>query len=451
MAKAARAHNDNLSSSKHLVVMDRHTGKVRWTVTAEHGFRHNAICVGGGRLYCIDRMSGPQLARLKRRGEEPKNATRLLALDLKTGKELWRAEEDVFGTWLSYSAGRDVLVEAGRVARDTISDEPKGMRTYHARTGRVLWYDAKHAGPAMLHGDTVLMAGNACDLLTGKLKTRKDPLSGEEVEWTWSRNYGCNTPAASEHLLTFRSGAAGYYDLCNDGGTGNLGGFRSSCTNNLIVAAGLLNAPDYTRTCVCNYQNQTSLALVHDPEAEMWTFFGSRKTKGPVRRVGINFGAPGDRRAEDGTLWVEYPSVGGPSPAVPITTRPAKPGYVRRHSSRVGGEGPPWVASSAVKGLARLALDLGGGREVRSFTVRLHFAELEGAGPGERVFDVALQGRTGLKDFDIVKEAGGPDRGLVREFRGVRVAKELEVTFTDRGGAKGGALLSGIEVIEEGK
>ena len=114
----------------------------------------------------------------------------------------------------------------------------------------------------MIHGDTILMAGNGCDLRTGKRTMRKDPLTGEAVEWTWTRGYGCNTPLASEYLLTFRSGAAGYYDLCNDGGTGNLGGFRSSCTNNLIVAGGVLCAPDYTRTCTCSYQIQSSVALV---------------------------------------------------------------------------------------------------------------------------------------------------------------------------------------------
>ena len=151
---------------------------------------------------------------------------------------------------------------------------------------------------------------------------REHPLSGEPVEWTWSRNYGCNTPLASEHLLTFRSGAAGYFDFCNDGGTGNFGGFRSSCSNNLIVAGGLLNAPDYTRTCVCSYQNQTSLALIHMPEVETWTSFGAQTPKQPVRRVGINLGAPGDRKADDGTLWLEYPSVGGSSPTVPITIEP---------------------------------------------------------------------------------------------------------------------------------
>ena len=116
--------------------------------------------------------------------------------------------------------------------------------------------------------------------------------------------------------MTFRSGAAGYFDYCNDGGTGNFGGFRSSCTNNLIVAGGLLNAPDYTRTCTCLYQNQTSLAMIHMPEAEMWTSFGTKEIKGPIQRVGILLGAPGDRKAEDGTLWLEAPSVGGVSPAV---------------------------------------------------------------------------------------------------------------------------------------
>src|SRR5262249_57481614 len=135
-----------------------------------------------------------------------------------------------------------------------------------------------------------------------------EAVTGVEVPWAWARNYGCNTPVASENLLTFRSGAAGFFDLCRDGGTGNFGGFRSSCTNNLIVACGVLSAPDYTRTCTCSYQNQTSLALVPMPDAEMWTYFAGREGKGPIKRLGLNLGAPGDRRADDGTYWLEYPN-----------------------------------------------------------------------------------------------------------------------------------------------
>ena len=68
------------------------------------------------------------------------------------------------------------------------------------------------------------------------------------------------------------------------------------------MAGGLINAPDYTRTCTCSYQNQTSLALVNMPDVEVWTYPAMKKPAGPVRRLGLNLGAPGDRRAEDGTL-----------------------------------------------------------------------------------------------------------------------------------------------------
>src|SRR5206468_6302654 len=200
---ALKANNDNLSSSRHLVVMNRHTGKVLWQVSAEHGFRHNATCTGGGRLYTIDRLSGPQLARLKRRGEVPQSASRLRVFDLQTGKELWstsgepttasdgKEEEGVFGTWLSYSAKHDVLVEAGRVARDSLPDEPKGMRAYRADTGKVLWFNKSYTGPAMIHGDTILQRQGDCDLLTAAEKMRQHPLTGESAPWSWAGSHGC--------------------------------------------------------------------------------------------------------------------------------------------------------------------------------------------------------------------------------------------------------------------
>jgi outer membrane protein assembly factor BamB len=441
-----KANNDNWSSSRHLVVMDRHTGKVLWTATAKMGFRHNAICVGGGRLYAIDRISGPELARLKRKGEEPKIPARLVVFDAKTGKELWSTDKDVFGTWLSYSAQFDVVVEAGRVARDTITDEPKGMRAYIAGTGKVLWFQPTYTGPAMIHGRTVLQGQRACDLLSGELKMRPHPLTGVPVPWEWARNYGCNTPAASENLLTFRSGAAGYFDLCNDGGTGNFGGFRSSCTNNLIVAGGVICAPEYTRTCTCLYQNQTSVGLIHMPEAEMWTSFGALAMKGTIQQAGINLGGAGDRRADNGTLWLEYPSIGGKSPTIDVKVTGKKLEWYRHHASTV--EGPlNWVTSSGVKGLASMTVKLSrGSLEGGHYTVRLYFAEPDGLKAGERVFSVAIQGKEVVKDFDIVKESGGGNRTLMREFTGIAAIDELTLTFRATTGA---ALLCGVEILAE--
>jgi outer membrane protein assembly factor BamB len=444
----SRGENDNHASSSRLAVLDRASGKVLWTITAKSGFRHNGICIGGGRLYCIDRVSGPELSRLKRRGEEPTNEPRLLAFDLATGKQLWSTDQDVFGTWLSYSAERDVLVEAGRVASDTISDEPKGMRAYRADTGLALWENKSYSGPAMLHHDTILMAGKACDLLSGAPKMRQHPISGEPVEWTWSRNYGCNTPMASEHLLTFRSGAAGYLDFCNDGGTGNFGGFRSSCSNNLIVAGGLLTAPDYTRTCICSYQNQTSIALVPMAEVETWTSFGAQTPKQPVRRLGINLAAPGDRKADDGTLWLEFPSVGGNSPAVDVQIEPSDLEWFRRHSSQVKGPGFSWVAASGAKGLTSLRIKLADSDSPpRRYTIRLHFLEPDDVKSGERVFNVSIQGEKRLPSLDVVHEAGGKNHSLVKEISNITATESLLIEFSPVANSKlRAAILSGLEI-----
>ncbi len=443
--------SDNMSASRHLVVMNRYTGQVLWARAANYAFRHNAICVGGGRLYAIDRLSGEQLAKFQNKDEEPPYPYRVLAFDLKTGKGLWKADSEIFGTWLSYSTKHDVLIEAGRVARDTIMDEPRGMRAYHAHGGKILWHQPTYLGPAMIHGDTILQGQGGCNLLTGALKMRVDPITGELVPWVWARNYGCNTPAASEHLLTFRSGAAGYFDLCNDGGTGNFGGFRSSCTNNMLVAGGVLTVPEYTRTCTCAYQNQTSVGLMHMPEAETWTFFGTKELKGQVKRLGISFGAPGDHRAADGTLWLEYPITPGLSPAISVTTKPATPTTFRRHSSQVAGKWN-WVGASGFKGVAEVSVALGKESAKRTFTVRLIFAEPERIAPGERVFDVEVQGRAELKDLDIVKEAGGPLRTLVKEVAGVEIADVLTVRLTPSAHASNRTtILSGIEVIANEK
>src|SRR5207237_10825349 len=117
---------------------------------------------------------------------------------------------EIFGTWLSYSSEHDVLVEAGRVARDTLADEARGMRAYRAASGEVLWHRPAYAGPAMLMGQKILQGDGACELLTGEPILRTDPLTGKSHAWCWERGYGCNTQLASRNLLTFRSCDAGY-------------------------------------------------------------------------------------------------------------------------------------------------------------------------------------------------------------------------------------------------
>ncbi|MCL4694695.1 MAG: PQQ-binding-like beta-propeller repeat protein, partial [Candidatus Hydrogenedentes bacterium] len=441
------------SASKAIIAFDRYTGEQRWRVDAVHGFLHNGIAVGRGIMYCLDRLPLFLEDQLERRGIEPPGNYRLIAIDVSSGQILWEKNQDVFGSFLAYSEEDDVLLQSTRPSRDmTEGEDGARMLAYTGASGRKLWdTDTTYSSVPMLHNGRVVTQDGMLALHTGEPVMRVNPLTGIEEPWTWQRHYGCNYPIASEHLLTFRSAAAGFYDFEHDGGTGNFGGFKSSCSSNLVAADGVLNAPDYTRTCSCSYQNQTSLAMVHMPESELWTFNAYTTGNAPVTRVGINFGAPGDRRADDGTLWLDYPSVGGPSPEIPveITYAESEPELFRHHSSEFGGAGFPWVNASGVANVKSLRLTLAeGGSKERPYTVRLHFAEPEAAKPGVRVFDVTLQGTKVLEQFDIIREAGHDRHGVVKEFRSILVKSVLDLAFEPSG--IGTPLLCGIEVIAEG-
>jgi len=446
-------YNYDITSSKRLVVMDRYTGDVRWTRKSRLGFRHNAIVAGRDRLYCIDMIPPMIHDAMKRRGWTLPKKPGLLALDVQTGKGAWSTTEGVFGTWLGYSDAHDVLLQAGRPSRDMLRGEPReGMAAYRGSDGEVLWRsDVTYGGPCILHGEWVITDRYAYSLLDGEQRTRRDPVTDEETPWAYSRRYGCNYPVASEHMLTFRSAAAGYYDLENDGGTGNLGGFKSGCTSNLVAANGVLNAPDYTRTCNCAYQNQTSLALVHMPDVEMWVTYFGQEGDGPVRKIGINLGAPGNRRGPDGRFWVAHP-------LLPHVRNPEKESgvtadvqvdldggefYTHHVSSIAGGESPNWVAASGCEGISRLELGMNTA-EPFECRVRLHFAEPGPRSTPERSFDVAVEGEMRLAGFDVAHEAGGEGRSVVRTFEGVEVADgKVTIEFSPR---QARPLLCGVEV-----
>jgi hypothetical protein len=391
-------------------------------------------------------------AQLERRGIDPPDDYRLIAIDIATGQIRWEKNADIFGSFLAFSEDENILLHSTRPSRDmTEGEDGSRMIAYDGSDGRRLWdAETAYTSVPMLHSARIVTQDAMLDLITGKPVARVNPLTGLEEPWTWQRQYGCNYPIASEHLLTFRSAAAGFYDFENDGGTGNFGGFKSSCSSNLVAADGVLNAPDYTRTCSCSYQNQTSLAMVHMPDSELWTFNAYTAGDAPVMRAGLNFGAPGDRRADDGVLWLDFPSVGGPSPEIPVeaTYTESDPALYRHHSSEFAGAGYPWVSASGIANIKSLRVTLAKNTDAeRLYTVRLHFAEPEHTGPGERVFSVALQGSNVLEHFDIAREAGKERQGVIKEFKNVPVSSILELTFEPTGTTP--PLLCGIEIAAE--
>jgi len=465
LTKAEKGHEYywadwDIGASKSLFIMDRYSGKIKWNIESKISFLHTGIVAGGGMLFALDKFPPGVIDQLEKKGKDIPAGGRIIALDINTGKVLWEdTKSTVFGSYLLYSEEYDILLQSTHPSRDCMVGETGNrMVAYRASTGKVLWDVQKGKDEKflyfqfpLLHHDTIITSakqqkaeGRHFSLLTGERLDRKSPMTGSDVELRWARRYGCNYALGAEHLLTFRSGCAGYFDLNQDSGTGSFGGFKSGCTNSLAVADGVLSSPDYTRTCVCSYPNQTSLALVYMPENEIWTFNELDLDEAPIKTIGLNLGAHGDRVADSGMWWFDYPIVGGPSPKIPAKTSPAEPKYFRHHSMRFEGE-LPWVASSGCEGLSSLTL----GQTKGSYTVRLYFAEPDDYILGQRVFDVALQGKTVLSKLDVVAAAGKARKTVVKEFKNVWANDKGELVVTFKPLTSAGPIINGIEVIAE--
>ena len=447
-----------------LVAVDRKTEKVLWRRRARQAFLGSqefwhpwgsqayldcSVAVGGGKAFCLDMLPDDLLAAMKRRGFQPAGKPQLAALDLRTGKTLWEQPARRFCS-LSYSREYDVLVTAEvKCATYTQGFVGGELMARKGADGATLWKLGGVTGPVILHHRTVHANGPAMDLLTGAPALRVHPLSGESIPWSYVRGYGCNTPIGGENMLTFRSSLAGYCDLSGQGGTTTIGGIRAGCTNTLIPAGGILNAPNYSYGCICNFQNNTSLALIPSQDVDAWAWTTLPMITRPVRRLAVNFGAVGDRLAEDGALWLACSgNLWGPV-KLGIDARPLRPFHW--HPSRVRGAEPRWVAASGLDGLRSLWVELAP-REGPPipYAVSLMFIEPQPIARGDRTFDVALQGKTVAEGLDVIAEAGGVRRAVLQTWSGIPVRQRLEIRFTPQPGAKlPYAALCGMEVRSE--
>ena len=309
------------SSSRKLYALDRITGKVQWKIESKFGFLHNAVCASEGTLFCIDRYPYYIERHLQIHGKaSPAGEYVLNAVDLKTGKIKWTDSTEVFGTFLSYSARHNTLVMSYRPSRDgPLQPGKKRIAVYNAADGNVKWdKEVDYTIFPVTHNDYLFTRSGAWRITDGESLMVSDPLTGKNFSWAGYRvGYGCNYPIASEHLLTYRSSTASFYDLNTLDGTSSFGGFKSGCSANLIAADGILNAPDYTFTCSCAFQTQASIALIHDPSVDYWSAYDTPRNDKKIERFSINLGAPGDRRCGK-SIWLNYPNLDGATPAVPV-------------------------------------------------------------------------------------------------------------------------------------
>ena len=442
--------NFDVTASSELIVLDRFSCNRLWSIKANHGFIHNSVICGDGILFCLDKLPQNSETKLKRRGEPLPMGSRLIYIDIKTGNIVHQDENDIFGSWLGYSSDHKFLLQATRPSHDMLTGENGNrMIVYNIQNKEKVWdRDIKYANPPIIHGDKIYTEGEGFSLLTGEPIIEKDPLTGENKKWSYKREYGCGIVVASEYLLTFRSASAGFINLDSFDGTGSLGGWKSGCSTNLIVADGVLNSPDYTRTCHCPYQNQTSLALVNMPWMTYWANSNYEWSGKQIKQLGLNLNAPGDRTSDNNTLWLEFPVVAGASPEIPVRIDSVDYFEIRKDPMSVISESSPWISASAIGGIRSLEITLSKENHITETTykIKLYFSELENKKKGERVFDVMIQNNKVLDDFDIVNEAGKVNKEIIKTFTGITAGKTLTIEMYPE---KGNTILSGIEMTEE--
>ena len=454
--------------SEKVFAYDIPTGELIWEHTGK-SIPNISLVIGGDRVFFLqddisetERQEARDSVRASIKGgsyipegeqqldEKDRDVRRVVCLNAKTGEELWNRPQDLTGSGgtklgLAYQDGKVLFF--GHYSNHDEGPFNKGELTWRRITvlqgdsGSLLWSKPlNYRRRPTIVGDTIYIEPRRCDLATGEIQKRSHPITGETVDWEFVRpGHSCGIVTATPHNLFFRSYSGAIVNTEQDSGLQLFGGMRPGCWNSMIPANGLLSMQEASAGCTCNYSLRTTVVLKNKPQkghAE-WAVFISQAAIKPVKHLAINFGAPGDMRAKDGTVWFSYPRPNtkeGRNAFVNYGIKfkldeKGKPEVVQSDwvGKTIAGTDKPWLYTSALKGVTRLAVPLLEKEQTGRYTVRLGFAKLPGDTEGSRVFDVKLQGKTVLKSLDVALASGVLGQVVLREFGNVEIVENLTV------------------------
>jgi outer membrane protein assembly factor BamB len=478
---------------------DADTGKTLWTYRGKR-IPNISVTVVDGTIFFVESAPTPEkrAVALKekqqliekgvyKQGAESKlkpaeaDVRLVVALDAVTGETLWKKPLDLTGCGgdkmgIAYADG--LLLFFGHFSNHDTGFFKKDELTWRritaldVKTRQVIWSrPLNYLRRPLIVGDTIIVEPRACNLHTGRIVTRSHPITGEQVPWELLRpGHSCGVTAASADTLFYRSYWSAIYDLTNDKGLSLFGGIRPGCWLSMISANGLMLMPEASSGCTCSFPLRCSLALVNKPAkaADNWTVFITHGAMTPAKHLAINFGAPGDMRDDEGTLWFGYPrpktvsNIGYGSYEVEFNLQEKViegmgPFCEDFRGVRIEKTNRPWLFTSGCRGLLRCDLPLiddVNEQKPGIYTVRLGFKALPGDKRGRRVFDVKLGDKVVLRNFDILRTAGKSNKAVVKKFKGVRVKNNLTLELIPKSANPQTNLdeaptISFIEVIRE--
>jgi len=487
----------NMMVSDTIFAMDTETGKLLWKHQGKR-IAHITITSEDGTIFLAESAVSTEKKKyaLQIRGElirkgiyeeseegevayDETDVRLVVALDAMSGKKLWERPLDLTGSGgdgmgTAYQDGV-LLIFQNVGTHDAWRFQEGSLRwrrltALSAKNGSVLWSrPVNYNVQPVIVGSQIFIEPRACDLHTGKIKMRSHPITGKQVPWEYLRpGHTCAISSASANMLFYRSSSTAIYDFAEDRGLVLFGGIRPGCWINMIAANGVLLFPEASSGCTCSFPLRCSLVLKHKPKRpQPWTVFIAHGAMSPVKHFAINLGAPADMKDDNGRIWFAYPN--------------PKTEYIDNHypnygvkfdlhdeillgmgyfcsdfkSTTIEGSEKPWLFTSGCIGLSRLEIPLIDdiwGEKSGVYNLRLGFNAPLGDRAEQRVFSIKLQDETVLKNFDIIKEAAGANKVVIKEFNGIKVENVLAVELVSKDSnptISQAPIINFIEVIRE--
>jgi len=466
----AGALTKRMMVSDSVFALDAETGKLLWQYNGGK-IAHITIALGDGMIFFADALvSGEERKKAlqdKRRLIEEGiyepyrnlklspsdiDVRRIMALESETGKLVWSRCVDLTGCGgekmgAAYQDG--ILLLFGHFSNHDRGYFGQGALRWRritalaARKGRVLWSrPLNYLRRPLIVGDSLIIEPRACDIRTGEIQPRYHPISNRAVPWEFLRpGHSCGIISASPGCIFYRSASFAIYDLLRDSGLIIFGTIRGGCWLDCLAANGVLIFPETSSGCTCSYPLRCTVVFKQRDRLKWypWTVFITHGPMTPAQHFAINFGAPGDMKDDSGTVWFGYPR-----PKVyygvkfDLKEKLIKGmGFFNRdwRGESFEGTDKPWLFASGCVGLLKCEIPLIDdlwGESPGIYTVRLGFAAPSGDKVGSRVFDIKLQGEKVADAFDIIKEAGGPNKIVTKEFKRIYVENTLSLELEPR-------------------
>lgn len=480
----ARRKRADRQRSEGIFAVDPVDGKIRWQMLGRD-IDHNGIAVADGKIFFADRIlndaekgqalentvahdsTGDRRAVDRRGNPVAPDLRKIVALDLQTGKTLWEVPFNLSDITLDdlVVANRRSTVNCmvkdgvlvvhgdgsiGHPHREFLKGEFKrrALYAFNAADGKFLWGGRRnYRKRPLIVGATIYAEPHGWDLKTGKQLKVKNPLSGREQAFDFHRGYiGCSHLIASGAALFGNKEGLGCINL--DGGPrfSSFSNMSFSCSLGAVPANGVMVVPEGRSGCTCATPVYTSIALYPKAEPAAWDRFltsGFSDIRNfPVLKASVNYGAPGLRRDRDGSLWINKCDRRGTSGVVgrwmpDYTGNKSQFYHVNQRLIAITGTERPWLFASGFEGAGKLRLKLIDKEQPPAkYKVTLFFCEIKDVKAGDRVFDVKLQGKKVLPEFDVVKASGSVRTALIRTFDNVAVNENLEIELSPAGDAK---------------